>query len=42
VGRTATTQEFGPALKIRVDLNMAESSPKEALRLIRSIELRTC
>jgi L-alanine-DL-glutamate epimerase-like enolase superfamily enzyme len=30
-------REFGPALKIRVDLNMACASAKEALRLIRSI-----
>jgi L-alanine-DL-glutamate epimerase-like enolase superfamily enzyme len=30
-------REFGPELKIRVDLNMACSSAKEALRLIRGI-----
>jgi L-alanine-DL-glutamate epimerase-like enolase superfamily enzyme len=30
-------REFGPSLKIRVDLNMACTSAKEALRLIRGI-----
>jgi len=30
-------REFGPSLKLRVDLNMACTSAKEALRLIRSI-----
>src|SRR4051812_26078238 len=31
-------REFGPELKLRVDLNMACASAKDALRLIRSLE----